>query len=262
MIRASPLVSSTLAPVSRSGGPQPPAAAQLVLFEAPGLRSAATRSSAQSSPATAMRFRRGQSGCSRTMACRPAERVPLSFNLVLPPAPADGPDGPYPLVVFIHGWTNSKEAHRRRCSRASSMPYAQGGYAVLAYDARAWGALVRRRTSSSNSECAGQWNHLADIRYEVRDTQYLAGLLADELSDTGAPLVDPQRIGVTGVSYGGGQSTMLARLRSRVVDPDGSVRRGPARAESRCRSPPPRRSGPGPISPTRCSRTAARSTTH
>src|SRR5262249_43930049 len=45
----------------------------------------------------------------------------------------------------------------------------------------------------------------------------------DELSDDGTPLVDSQKIGVSGVSYGGGQSTMLATLRNRVVDPDGIV---------------------------------------
>src|SRR5262249_33741166 len=28
------------------------------------------------------------------------ERVPLDFELYLPPAPASGPDGNYPLVVF------------------------------------------------------------------------------------------------------------------------------------------------------------------
>ena len=36
-----------------------------------------------------------------------------------------------------------------------------------------------------------------DTRYEVRDTQYFAGLLADE------GLID-RRIGATGGSYGGG----------------------------------------------------------
>ena len=35
-------------------------------------------------------------------------------------------------------------------------------------------------------------------------------------------VIDPQRIGVTGVSYGGGQSVQLAVLRDRVRLPDGS----------------------------------------
>ena len=59
--------------------------------------------------------------------------------------------------------------------------------------------------------------HLADTRFEVRDTQFLAGMLADQ------GLVDPQRIGVTGGSYGGGQSMALAALRDRQMNADGSL---------------------------------------
>jgi hypothetical protein len=123
--------------------------------------------------------------------------------------------------VFIHGWGNSKTAIGGGVE-SEFVPYAQGGYAVLAYNARSWNESCGA-TQQTNPECANQWNHLADARYEVRDTQYFAGLLVDELSDAGTPLVDPARIGVTGVSYGGGQSTMLASLRNRVVDVDDTV---------------------------------------
>ena len=148
-------------------------------------------------------------------------RVPLDFKLYLPPAPPSGPDGLYPLVIFIHGWGNSRTAPGGGLE-SEYEPYAQGGYAVLTYNERAWGASCGAQ-QAANSECIGRWNHLADIRYEVRDAQYFAGLLADELSDTGTPLVDPQRIGATGVSYGGGQSTMLTSLRNRVVNPNGTT---------------------------------------
>ncbi len=150
-----------------------------------------------------------------------SERIPLDFQLFLPAAPANGPDGNYPLVVFIHGWGGSNTSIGGGVE-SEFVPYAEGGYAVLAYSARAWGGSCGS-AQQANSECAGQWNHLADIRYEVRDTQYFAGLLADELSDDGTPLVDPAKIGVTGVSYGGGQSTMLTTLRNRVVNLDGST---------------------------------------
>jgi hypothetical protein len=46
--------------------------------------------------------------------------------------------------------------------------------------------------------CAKGWVHLDDVRFEARDIQQLAWVLADE------GIVDPQRIGVTGISYGGG----------------------------------------------------------
>jgi hypothetical protein len=60
---------------------------------------------------------------------------------------------------------------------------------------------------------------LADHRYEGRDTQYLLGLLVDQ------GIVEPKRIGATGISYGGIQSLNLARLRNRIRLPDGSYRR-------------------------------------
>jgi len=44
----------------------------------------------------------------------------------------------------------------------------------------------------------------------VRDTQHLLGLLADQ------EITQPQKIGVSGISYGGGQSVMLAYLRDRI----------------------------------------------
>ena len=46
--------------------------------------------------------------------------------------------------------------------------------------------------------------------YEVRDAQYLLGQLADD------GVIDPQRIGAIGGSYGGGMSIALGALRNRV----------------------------------------------
>ena len=56
-----------------------------------------------------------------------------------------------------------------------------------------------------------------DDRYEVRDAQFFAGELAD------AGLIDGQKIGATGGSYGGGLSLALAALKDRVMMPDGSL---------------------------------------
>ncbi|NND39645.1 MAG: hypothetical protein HKO06_08630 [Pseudomonadales bacterium] len=150
-----------------------------------------------------------------------AERTPLDFKLLLPQAPAVGDDGNYPLVVFIHGWNGNKNSTGGGVE-SEHIPYVEAGYAVLAYSARGWGGSCGS-AQQLNPECSNGWNHLADARYEVRDTQYITGLLADELSDDGTPLIDPMRIGVTGVSYGGGQSTILTSLRNRVVETDGTV---------------------------------------
>ena len=56
-----------------------------------------------------------------------------------------------------------------------------------------------------------------DDRYEIRDAQFFAGELADE------GLVDGQRVGAIGGSYGGGLSLQLATLKDRVMMPDGSL---------------------------------------
>ncbi len=136
--------------------------------------------------------------------------VPLDVDIYLPPDDGE----PDPLIVGLHGFSVTKVA----AFGGSSYPTerAQEGYAVMAYSARGQGfscGVVASRTAG----CERGWIHLADARYEVRDTQYLAGLLVDE------GLVEPRRIGVTGDSYGGGQSLMLATLRDRMMMPDGEL---------------------------------------
>ena len=53
--------------------------------------------------------------------------------------------------------------------------------------------------------------------YEVRDVQYLLGLLADE------GVINPQEIGANGGSYGGGMSLQLGSLKDRVQLPNGEL---------------------------------------
>jgi hypothetical protein len=70
--------------------------------------------------------------------------------------------------------------------------------------------------ASRTPDCAQGWLHLADQRFEARDTQTLLGLLADQ------GIAKPGALGVTGISYGGGQSLELAYLRDRIRRADGS----------------------------------------
>jgi hypothetical protein len=141
--------------------------------------------------------------------------VPLDTNVTLPPASMTGP---FPLIVDLHGWSLGKNG-------APYVAWAQAGYAVLSYTARGFhlscGNVTGRAPDASLSNpnvCAERgWIRLADARYEAHDTQHLAGLLADE------GLVVPDKIGVTGASYGGGQSMILAALRDRVLMPDGTL---------------------------------------
>src|SRR3954453_7306786 len=135
--------------------------------------------------------------------------VPLDANV---PLPATGASG-LPLVVLSHGWAQPKPG------LADMKPWADRGYAVLAFSARGFGDSCGSATSraADPAGCAKGWVHLDDVRYEARDVQYLAGLLADE------GIVDPQRIGATGISYGGGVSLELAALRDRTVRTDGTL---------------------------------------
>src|SRR5436305_1861713 len=77
-------------------------------------------------------------------------------------------------------------------------------------------AALPASAQADTAPCANGYIRLADTRYEARDTQYLLGLLVDQR------ITAPGAIGVTGISYGGGQSMELAYLRDRIRRPDGS----------------------------------------
>jgi predicted acyl esterase len=136
----------------------------------------------------------------------------LDTNLALPPGQASN----LPLVVLMHGWGGAKEAS----ADAALKGWTDRGYAVLNYTARGFGSScgAPQRAAQDPPNCLQGWIRLADARYEVRDTQDIAGRLAD------AGTIDGRRIGVTGPSYAGGQSTILAALKDRVMQPDGTLK--------------------------------------
>jgi dienelactone hydrolase len=137
--------------------------------------------------------------------------VPLDADVTLPPTGR----GPFPLIVLLHGLGESKaswETSRPDTSSAdeNNVALASNGWAVLTYSARGFGQSCGTVPSRAGTPaCADGWIQLADQRYEVRDTQQLAGELVDE------GLVRPD-IAVSGISYGGGQSLELATLKDRV----------------------------------------------
>ena len=144
--------------------------------------------------------------------------IPLDTTVTLPEQGA----GELPLVADVHGFGNSKYEYLDPASQAytgNAFSWAKRGYAVLTYTARGlWGSCGTPESRlASPIACADGYIHLADVRYEVRDTQELIGRLVDE------GVADANAIGVTGDSYGGGQSLMLAALRDRVMQPDGTL---------------------------------------
>jgi len=137
----------------------------------------------------------------------------IDVDVILPPAPTSGADGPYPVIGDFHGWGGEKIG-----INTQTQGWAEHGYVVFSMSDRGWGSSC----GGSDPErllpaCAKGYNHLMDDRYEVRDAQYLISELADE------GLAEPRRIGATGASYGGGISMALAALRNRTMRPDGSL---------------------------------------
>jgi predicted acyl esterase len=138
----------------------------------------------------------------------------IDVNVVLPPEPAAGDDGPYPLIGVFHGWGGSKLGLEDQRIQG----WAESGYAVFSMSDRGWGdSCGGSDPDRLTPACAAGYNHLMDTRYEVRDAQYLISVLADE------GVAEPDKIGATGVSYGGGMSMALAALRNRTMLPDGSL---------------------------------------
>ena len=155
--------------------------------------------------------------------------IPLDVDVTLP---ARG-GGPFPTIVMLHGYGGSKTDFESS-SPAGPDPnaagagsqvfhynndfYARRGYAVLNYTARGFGNSCGGGPGGDHSGACGKgYIRLADTRYEARDTQYLLGLLADQ------GIVKPKDIGVTGISYGGGQSMELAFLRNKIRKRSGKL---------------------------------------
>lgn len=167
-------------------------------------------------------------GAGRTVDGVPSfDGVPLDVDVTLPPA-TDG-NGPFPTIVMLHGWGSDKTDFESSTPQGDGSTtwhynndyYAEQGYAVVNYTARGFGHSCgggppATATYTVGDPCANGYIRLADTRYEARDTQYLLGLLVDQ------GITQPNAIGVTGISYGGGQTLELAYLRDRIRLPDGS----------------------------------------
>ena len=126
--------------------------------------------------------------------------VALDVNVALPdrrrhPRPRNG----YPMIVLLHGccpgsksdWHGPIDAPGQHWHYTDAW-FAARGYVVLSYTSR---GFVDEDGRGSTGEA--QLGHRA---YEVNDLQYLAGVLAED------PFfgVNPERVVVSGESYGGG----------------------------------------------------------
>lgn len=142
--------------------------------------------------------------------------------------------GPLPTLVYLHafgsnrGEFNASAAGYKPPFNADS--FAARGYAVVTPAARGMGGScgLKPNTGPHDTEghpqlemphgprppgfpegeedftCSRGWTHVAEREFEIRDWQYLLGLLVD------AGVADAERLGVIGASYGGGQAWLLA----------------------------------------------------
>lgn len=103
-------------------------------------------------------------------------------------------EGPFPALVMVHSWM----FNRWQCHLYA--PYfASSGYVVLAYDCRGWGS-------------SGGQVYCADPDHELNDLQDAIDWLTEK---SGLPLKEGA-LGVTGISYGGGHSFLVALRDPRV----------------------------------------------
>ena len=163
---------------------------------------------------------------------------PLEVWVILPPAPRSGSDGHYPLDRAEPRLGRSADrarrhavlrTDRRRLGKARIRGDAARSSRLgrLMWHARFTGGRPRRMPERLHP---ARRRALRGPRHPVRD-----GLLVDD------GVVDPNRIGATGESYGGGVSLELATLKDRIMNADGTLSpwTSPERAR-RCTSPPPR----------------------
>jgi Acetyl xylan esterase (AXE1)/X-Pro dipeptidyl-peptidase C-terminal non-catalytic domain len=165
-------------------------------------------------------------GSSSPRSTSPAwDGTPIDVNIAFPAAPAQGPDGNYPLVMLFHGYGGGK------LGLNDMQPWLDRGYATFSMTDRGFkescGSAASR--TAGGSACDKGYVRLIDDRYEVRDAQEFAGQLAD------AGLISSSQVAAVGGSYGGGMSMALGALKDRKMLPDGKLVRWRSPAGKRMR---------------------------
>jgi len=111
---------------------------------------------------------------------------------------------PIPAVMCIHGWTGNKESMLRHCVRV-----ADAGFLAVAVDARMHGERMDVAFHSKTSENFAR-TFFSVVSETAADLSRVVDFLV-ERSD-----VDPNRVGLMGISMGGFVSLISTQLEKRV----------------------------------------------
>lgn len=114
-------------------------------------------------------------------------------------------------LVMLHGWGQDKTVWETGTAAGdgagtwhwNNVWFVSKGWVVVNYTARGFQQSCGMTDQDANCTPNG-YTHLADKRFETRDSQLLLGKLVD------AGIADPKELASTGGSYGGGQTWLLS----------------------------------------------------
>ncbi|MGH3008345.1 MAG: CocE/NonD family hydrolase [Gaiellaceae bacterium] len=116
-----------------------------------------------------------------------------------------------PTLVMLHGWSQDKTVWESSTKAGNSSDswhwnnvwFVSKGWVVINYTARGFQQSCGMTDQNPNCTPNG-YTHLADRRFETRDSQTILGKLVD------AGIANRKELASTGDSYGGGQTWLLA----------------------------------------------------
>lgn len=131
--------------------------------------------------------------------------------------PAGAPSaGKLPAIVLAHGWGGTRD----HLNRTYAPRFAAEGFAVLSFDYRGWGDSDSRLLlvgEQPEPDASGQADvRVVLLREVVQPFDHLEDLAAAIDFIVGEPIVDADRIGLWGTSFGGGHVVWTAAHDPRI----------------------------------------------